>query len=83
MSSRIAMCPGTYDPPTLGHIDVIKRAARMFDEVVVAVVRAPEHKKQPLFTAEERIELLEDAVASLPNVPWSSTSPGRRAQRCS
>lgn len=65
MSARIAICPGTFDPPTLGHVDVIRRAARMFDEVVVAVVRAPQHKAQPLFTADERIELLEDALADL------------------
>lgn len=65
---RIAICPGTYDPPTLGHMDVIRRAARMFDEVVVAVVRAPQHKSQPLFTADERIGLLEDGLRDLPHV---------------
>ncbi|MEO6867896.1 MAG: pantetheine-phosphate adenylyltransferase [Gaiellales bacterium] len=68
MPDRIAICPGTFDPPTLGHLDVIRRAARMFDEVVVAVVRAPQHKSQPLFTADERIELLEDGLADLDNV---------------
>jgi pantetheine-phosphate adenylyltransferase len=68
MSDRTAICPGTFDPPTLGHIDVIRRAARMFDQVVVAVVRAPAHKTQPLFTADERIALLEDALADTPNV---------------
>lgn len=65
MSARIAICPGTFDPPTLGHVDVIRRAARMFDEVVVAVVRTPQHKAQPLFTADERIEFLQEALADL------------------
>lgn len=68
MPERTAICPGSFDPPTLGHVDVIRRAARMFDHVVVAVVRAPQHKAQPLFTADERIELLEDALADVPNV---------------
>jgi len=68
MADRIAICPGTFDPPTLGHVDVVRRAARMFEEVVVAVVRAPQHKAQPLFSAAERIELLEDALADLPNI---------------
>lgn len=62
---RIAICPGTFDPPTLGHLDIIRRAARMFDEVVVAVVRAPAHK-QPLFSDDERIALLEESLADLP-----------------
>ncbi|MCW2924843.1 MAG: coaD [Thermoleophilia bacterium] len=68
MAARTAICPGTFDPPTLGHVDVIRRAARMFEEVVVAVVRAPQHKTQPLFTADERIELLQDALVDVPNV---------------
>lgn len=68
MAHRIAICPGTYDPPTLGHMDVIRRAARMFDEVVVAVVRAPQHKAQPLFSADERIELIRDGLSDMPNV---------------
>jgi pantetheine-phosphate adenylyltransferase len=68
MTERTAICPGTFDPPTLGHIDVIRRAARMFDHVVVAVVRAPQHKVQPLFTADERIALLEDGLEDLGNV---------------
>ena len=74
MASRIALCPGTFDPPTLGHMDVVRRAARMFDEVVVAIVRAPQHKAQPLFSADERIELIEDALRDLPNVRVRSFS---------
>lgn len=74
MPDRIAICPGSFDPPTLGHLDVIRRAARMFDEVVVAVVRAPQHKAQPLFSADERIALLEDGLADLDHVRVRSFS---------
>jgi pantetheine-phosphate adenylyltransferase len=62
-----AICPGSYDPVTNGHVDVIKRAAAIFDRVVVGVVRDPTHK-QPLFTVEERVSFLEDALAGLDNV---------------
>lgn len=71
---KVAICPGTFDPPTLGHVDVIRRAARMFDEVVVGVVRAPRHKSSPLFEAEERVALLEDALQDLDNVRVDSFS---------
>jgi len=54
---RTAICPGTYDPPTLGHIDVIERACRLFDTVIVSIVRSPKHK-EPMFTPEERIAFL-------------------------
>ena len=74
MPDRIAICPGSFDPPTLGHLDVIRRAARMFDEVVVCVVRAPQHKAQPLFSADERIALLEDGLADLDHVRVRSFS---------
>jgi pantetheine-phosphate adenylyltransferase len=62
-----AICPGSYDPVTNGHVDVIRRAAVIFDRVVVGVVRDPTHK-QPLFTVEERVAFLEDALASCSNV---------------
>jgi pantetheine-phosphate adenylyltransferase len=62
-----AICPGAYDPVTNGHIDVIKRAAQIFDRIVVGVVGNPQHKS-PLFPVEERVELLKDALADLPNV---------------
>ncbi len=62
-----AICPGSYDPVTLGHVDVIRRAAEIFDRVVVAVVREPQHK-QPLFSVEERVEFLQEALAELDNV---------------
>jgi pantetheine-phosphate adenylyltransferase len=65
---RIAVCPGTYDPITLGHIDVITRAARIFDEVVVAVVNLPVRKGSTLFPVEERLAFIEDAAGGLGNV---------------
>ena len=65
---RIAVCPGSYDPVTCGHIDVIRRAARVFDEVIVAVVNASVRKSKALFTAEERVGFIEEATADLPNV---------------
>jgi pantetheine-phosphate adenylyltransferase len=62
-----AICPGSYDPVTNGHVDVIQRAASIFDKVVVGVVRDPLHK-QTLFSVEERVEFLEGALADLDNV---------------
>jgi pantetheine-phosphate adenylyltransferase len=65
---RIAVCPGSYDPVTHGHVDVITRAALMFDELIVAVVNASMRKSHALFSAEDRIEFIERATAHLPNV---------------
>ena len=62
----VALVPGSFDPPTKGHLDVVERCAGIFDEVIVAVVRNP--SKSPLFTAEERMQLLEECCASWPNV---------------
>ncbi|USR78842.1 pantetheine-phosphate adenylyltransferase [Arcanobacterium pinnipediorum] len=59
-----AVCPGSFDPITLGHVDVIERALRIFDEVVVAI--AHNGAKNYLFTDEERLELARQAVAHLP-----------------
>ena len=67
-SNRIAVCPGSYDPITRGHVDVITRAAAMFDEVIVAVVNHPVRKGKTLFETEERLAFIEDAVKELPNV---------------
>ena len=64
---RIAVCPGTYDPVTYGHLDVIERAARLFDRVVVSIAEGS-HTKQPMFTAEERKALLRQSVEHLGNV---------------
>jgi pantetheine-phosphate adenylyltransferase len=65
---RIAVCPGSYDPITNGHIDVITRASVMFDELVVAVVNASVRKSKTLFSAEDRVAFIEEATAHLPNV---------------
>ncbi len=65
---RIAVCPGSYDPVTNGHIDVITRASNLYDEVVVGVVNASVRKSGPLFGAEERIAFVLEATAHLGNV---------------
>ena len=65
-----ALCPGSFDPPTNGHIDVIERASRYFDSVVVAVIANP--SKQPLFSLEERTDMLRDALTHVGNVEITS-----------
>jgi pantetheine-phosphate adenylyltransferase len=60
--------PGTFDPVTSGHLDIIERAAALFDELVVGVAHSPQKNGGPLFTVEERIALLETATAPLGNV---------------
>ena len=65
---RIAVCPGTYDPITNGHLDVIARAAKMFDEVVVAVVNLSTRKNKPLFDIEERLAFINEATSHMPTV---------------
>ncbi|GAC1438037.1 MAG: pantetheine-phosphate adenylyltransferase [Solirubrobacteraceae bacterium] len=67
-SNRIAVCPGSYDPITNGHIDVITRAAALFDEVVVAVVNHSVRKSATLFKLEERVAFIEEGTNQLPNV---------------
>ena len=67
---KLALTPGTFDPVTNGHLDVIARAAQLVDEVVVAVAASP--KKKPLFTFEERTALAREATAHLPNVSVES-----------
>ena len=61
-----AVCPGSFDPVTLGHVDVFERACAQFDEVVVAVLVNP--NKKGMFTADERIELIRESTAHLPNL---------------
>lgn len=68
MSDSVAICPGSYDPVTNGHLDIIGRASHVFDKVVVGVVNQPVRKQKTLFTAEERQKLLADATADLDNV---------------
>lgn len=65
---RKAVCPGTYDPVTNGHLDVITRASAVFDEVVVAVVNASVRKSKALFGIEDRVGFIEQATAHLENV---------------
>ena len=68
LDNRIALCPGTFDPVTYGHLDVISRASAMYDTVIVAVVNLPWRKGSTLFTAEERIGFLRDATSQLGNI---------------
>ena len=63
-----AVCPGSYDPVTNGHLDIITRASAVFERVVVGVVNNPIRKDRTLFTAEERKQFIEEATASLDNV---------------
>ena len=65
MSTK-AIYPGTFDPVTLGHLDIVTRAAQMFDRVVLAVAASP--SKKPMFSLDERVELARNMVAHLPNV---------------
>ena len=65
---RIAVCPGSYDPITNGHLDVIARTAGMFDEVIVAIVNHPVRKGGTLFSTEERLSFIDEAIKDLPNV---------------
>ena len=62
-----AIYPGSFDPPTNGHLDVIERASKYFSELIVAVVVNPQ-KREPMFTLEEREEMIRQSVAHLPNV---------------
>ena len=65
MSAK-ALYPGTFDPPTNGHVDLIQRGAKLFEHLTVAILNNP--VKNPLFTVEERVEMLEEVTAALPNV---------------
>lgn len=64
---RIAVCPGSFDPVTKGHVDIIRRASKIFDKVVV-VVMVNFHKRDSYFTAEERVDLIKRSVADIENV---------------
>ncbi len=74
-NNRTAICPGTFDPVTYGHLDVIGRASKMYESVIVGVVNLPWRKGKTLFTAEERIAFVEHATDQMQNVtvePFSS-----------
>ena len=71
--ARAALCPGTFDPVTNGHLDIIERAGRHFDQVVVAVLENA-GKSTPLFSVDARVGMLKEAVADLANVEVDSFS---------
>src|SRR5438874_9676968 len=79
---RRAIYPGSFDPVTNGHLDVIERARKLFDEIVVAVAHNDE--KQPLFSLQERLDLLRETAGKINNVRslssrgYSSSSPGQK-----
>ena len=64
---RRAVCPGSFDPVTLGHIDIFERASAMFDEIIISVFHNP-GKDKAMFTMEERVEMLREATKHIPNV---------------
>jgi pantetheine-phosphate adenylyltransferase len=68
VNKSIAVCPGSYDPITNGHLDVIRRTADLYDEVIVAVVNRSVRKDKTLFAIEERMRFIEDALAGLTGV---------------
>ena len=73
-TERSALCPGTFDPVTYGHLDVITRASAMFDEIIVSVVNLPWRKGKTLFSAEERVGFLARATSDLPNITIATFS---------
>lgn len=72
MTVRIAVCPGSFDPVTKGHLDIFERSSKMFDLLIVAVFCNP--GKEPLFTMEERVEQLRNATGHIPNIRVDSFS---------
>lgn len=69
--SKLAICPGSFDPVTYGHLDIINRGARIFDHIIVAVFN--NQSKAPLFNAEERVRLLKESTGHLDNVSVDSS----------
>jgi len=63
-----AVCPGTFDPMTSGHLDIVRRASGIFDEVIVAVAASPDKGGGPLFSIDERVEMVAEATQNLANV---------------
>ena len=70
---KTAIYPGSFDPVTLGHLDIIRRASLMFDRLIVAVMH--NQNKKPMFSVEERVEFLRQTTADLPNVEIESCWP--------
>ncbi|QTM99316.1 pantetheine-phosphate adenylyltransferase [Sediminibacillus dalangtanensis] len=69
---RVAICPGSFDPVTYGHLDIIQRGAKVFDKIIVTVFN--NQSKSPLFTVDERIELLKSVTSDMENVEVDSSS---------
>jgi pantetheine-phosphate adenylyltransferase len=69
---RLAVCPGSFDPVTNGHIDIFERTSKMFDELIVAVFHNP--NKEPFFSMEERVQMLREATQNIPNIRVDSFS---------
>jgi pantetheine-phosphate adenylyltransferase len=78
--SHLAVCPGSYDPVTSGHVDIVRRATTLFDEVVVAVLANP--AKAGLFTLDERVDLLRESCAGLPGVRVDPVAGGLLVDYC-
>ena len=76
----IAICPGSFDPITLGHLNIIRRTARIFDEVVVVIMQNST-KKSPMFTVEERVEMVRKATERYKNVKVDSSPSMRGSMR--
>ena len=70
MSVKVAICPGSFDPVTHGHLDIVRRAAQLFDQVIVVVMT--NSSKQPMFSKEERMDFLRRATSGLSNVEVDS-----------
>jgi pantetheine-phosphate adenylyltransferase len=68
--TKLAICPGSFDPITFGHLDIIERGSKVFNEVIVAVFN--NQSKSPLFSVEERMELIKESTKHLPNVKVDS-----------
>lgn len=68
MNNTIAICPGSFDPITIGHLDIISRSAKMFGKVIVVVMSNINKKNSGSFTIEERVEMIKKSVADIPNV---------------
>ena len=74
MKDNIAICPGSFDPITIGHLDIISRSAKMFSKVIV-VVMSNVHKNGGSFTVEERVEMIRKSVADIPNDHQNAARP--------
>ena len=70
MNERIAICPGSFDPVTMGHLDIIRRASVVFDRLIVAVMH--NQNKKPMFSVDERMDFLKRTTGDLPNVEVAS-----------